>query len=100
MINLSQNQLLELWSDFEQAYYGDHPYGGDTAEIYAYRLLQYDPTQSRPWRDEQRIQATNSLRAVLDLFCKKRSCRATIDGVPRTKWKSRFDHRCHVKIVH
>ena len=39
MKNLSPVQACLIWSDLEQAYYGDAAYGGDVAEIYAYKFM-------------------------------------------------------------
>lgn len=43
MHNVSMIQALSVWSELEQAYYGDNGFGGDTAEIYAYRLARQTP---------------------------------------------------------
>ena len=43
MKNLSMVQALEIWSDLESAYYGENSFGGDTAELYAYRFLPFSP---------------------------------------------------------
>jgi hypothetical protein len=39
MKSLSIQQELLVWSELTAAYYGENKYGGDTAEIYAYRLM-------------------------------------------------------------
>lgn len=39
MIDLSMRQVIELWSDLEEARHGTNSFGGNTAEVYAYRLL-------------------------------------------------------------
>lgn len=51
-------QALSIWSELEQAYYGDNAYGGDTAEIYAYRLQPADP---KMWLKEFRKEAWERL---------------------------------------
>lgn len=43
MHRLSTVQILSLWTDLWQAYYRDHGFGTDTAEIYTYRLMPFDP---------------------------------------------------------
>lgn len=43
MHRLSLVQALSLWSDLDDAYYGKSGFGGEVAEIYAYRLMPYAP---------------------------------------------------------
>jgi hypothetical protein len=43
MHNISMTQALSLWTDLEKAYHGTNSFGGDTAEIYIYRLMPRSP---------------------------------------------------------
>ena len=109
MNNVSMNQALSIWSELWQAYYGKNGYGGDTAEIYAYRLMPYSPSFNmtgetfQESNDELRINAVNSLVALCNQFAKENDCVIEIDKCPLDKWVSligrEFDHRCHVRVV-
>ena len=39
LLHLSPLGLLDIWDDLLTARYGDNSFGGDTAEIYAYRCV-------------------------------------------------------------
>ena len=102
MQNLSLMQALSLWSELEQAYYGDNGFGGNTAEIYAYTLLQSIPSQHLNEGNETDAgqQAATSLLQVLELFSKLRKCEITIEGCPYHDFLSKpLIHRCHVRVV-
>lgn len=111
---LSMSQALALWSELEDAYAGRSSYGGDTAEIYAYRLKSHDPAlamagpkaiDSPIIGDRVRADARNAERALVDLirvFQERRPCDVEIDGLEPEKWLAgdgHFLHRCHVKIT-
>ncbi len=105
MNNISMNQALSVWSDLWQAYYGKHGYGGDTAEIYAYRLMPYMPGIERI--DDRKREAFRrvaiSLRDIVWKFANDNDVLCSIDGESADDWlihNPYFDYRCHVKIVH
>jgi hypothetical protein len=101
-------QALSVWSELEAAYYGKNRFGGDTAEIYAYRLQPFSPTAVRGNSDsplvratqqEAATQAATSLLHLLEFFCETKDCKATVDeGDPRIVLTLPFVHRCHVRI--
>ncbi len=106
MLHLSQAQLIRLWSELEQAYYGDNRYGGDTAEIYAYTVMEHSPIFAHADGFEQRKQehyhqAAKTLYEVLTLFETMRECQVYINDMRLGEWLCRdtFDHRVHVRIV-
>ncbi len=116
MNNISMNQALSIWSELWQAYYGKNGFGGDTAEIYAYRLMPYVPDvhahHNSQYRESQSYifrnmdvseKAAHSLCELLYAFQKETNCDITIDGESIGDWfhdqGSLFDHRCHVKIT-
>lgn len=45
---LSVAQAIDVWGDLCRAYYGDHPYGSNVAEIYAYRIMPFQPSLHIP----------------------------------------------------
>lgn len=112
MIHLSQYQLIRLWSELEQAYFGKNGYGGDTAEIYAYTLHEHAPNlMSSPAKkgtflgDLQKecyTNAANTLIQVLTLFEKERRCDIQINGVSIPEWEKLpelFHHRVRVTVT-
>ena len=44
MLELTLKQAMLVFGELVQCYYGEHKFGGDTAEIYAYRLATGTPT--------------------------------------------------------
>lgn len=46
MLELTPKQAMLVFGELIECYYGDHKYGGDSAEIYAYRLAIATPTVS------------------------------------------------------
>jgi hypothetical protein len=100
------NQALDIWSELWQAYYGKNGYGGDTAEIYAYKLMPYSPTinlDGDSFTDGNRVsyvKAQYSLYHIVIKFINDNNCTITIDGKSPTDWLESqiFDHRCHVQV--
>lgn len=110
--SISMHQALLIWSELEQAYYGDAAYSSDTAEIYAYRLTPFNPiahnSDTKHFPGRQRILAMLGLDAadamvdLLEMFAKERGCDIRVDNEPLSS-KMRtwiFDHRWHVRVVH
>jgi hypothetical protein len=108
------NQALSIWSELWQAYYGKNGYGGDTAEIYAYRVMPYEPVVAganmKDFRETETFKrssraayakATNSLVNLLIKF-ESADCHLEVNGKSIREWaeKEYFDHRCHVKVNH
>jgi hypothetical protein len=105
---VSLDQLLGIWTELVEAMHGVNGYGGDTAEIYAYRLLRFDPRiLHEPWvkqmRREQAIEARVSVYLILKRFESQFDRRCEVDGHKSAwEWFQRvdlFDHRIHVKVV-
>lgn len=117
MLNLTQKQLVELWSELEQCYYNDNSYGGDVAEIYAYRLQEYNPIlaialvkgTTGGFFDvairKAAISAAKNLYHLLILFSETRTVKIDVE-LPGQESKelgtwlleAELHHRCHVKI--
>jgi len=110
MENISMNQALGIWSELWQAYYGNNGFGGDTAEIYAYRIMPYSPRFKMDPTDENDkaagLMAAKSLYALLKKFSEDNECKIEI---MHGKWNRReirpwfieepFFHRCHVRVT-
>lgn len=110
LATLSPLVLLSLWSELEQCYYGDNGYGGHTAEIYAYRLMQHSPLLDAMWQSsavreahaEAEQNARNALVELCRLFEKQRDVEIYIDGwanVAEWAQNTHFDHHAHVRVV-
>lgn len=114
MHRLSMVQALGIWSDLEAAYYGKNSFGGDTAEIYMYRLMSSNPRaeaarqQKNPTGivleglQEQIQDANKALHSILKHFAKERNVGIMVNGKELGEWlrKADFDHRVHVKVTH
>ena len=111
MINVSIQQLINLWVQLEDAYNDENGYGGTVAEIYAYTLQPrtpgYAPNSDNPFRNfdekskEIEFNASKSLYNILTLFKSKRKCVIKIENKRLGKWllKERFNHRLHIEII-
>lgn len=108
LATLSLVQALDIWSELEMCYYDDNAYGGNIAEIYAYRLLPNMPAQNvihSPEMDAHyREDYRNAAQALVDLcnlFMKERVCHVDIEDLAPDKWLALgdvFDHRVHVEV--
>lgn len=103
---VSLDQLLGLWGELVSAYCGQNRYGGHRAQIYAYRLLRFDPKilhdyWAKQVRAEQAIEAKRSLVAIVRRFEREWECRCQLDGQWVDEWERTavYDHRVHVEVV-
>lgn len=99
MHNLSMVQALWIWSELEDARHGTNGYGGDTAEIYLYRLgLRLLATDPSPKDIET---ANTSLYNLLDHFSKENVVRVEVDGRALGEWVKTTGnkHRVHVRVI-
>ncbi len=100
---ISMDQALDVWSELEAAYYGKNGFGGDTAEIYVYRLMQGSPSPD----DDDYLRANQALfsllrrfqamhtDAVISLYATRKD-----DGRRFGTWvhKCQETHRHHIRI--
>lgn len=112
MHNLSMAQALDVWSDLEAAYHGKNGFGGDTAEIYLYRIMQRSPmyeaarqghggTTAKQEHDAIVRAANRSLYNLLDYFGKqKEDIKIFVNDRRLGTWLAvaDLDHRVHVRI--
>lgn len=108
---ISVDQALDVWADLEDAYRDEHGYGGDIAEIYAYRLMPYSPRAHVGSDDVAQRQLARdaglALVAICKMFEQRRECRIEIetnrdewDGLDQ--WLSKgglMVHREHVRVT-
>lgn len=106
--SLSLVQAIGIWSDLLEAYYGVNGYGGNVAEIYAYRLQEYNPTAHsevftnlrEEAASELAVASARRLQGLIGLFCERYDdARISIDGTTWRHWHSPLAHRCHVKVT-
>lgn len=108
LADVSLRATLHVWGELVEAYHGVNGYGGDTAEVYAYRLMPYLPTEvlngyqpeSAP-RVEAEAAAARALYVLLRMFQERYECAIAVDGRTLGPWfaRQRFDHRAHVRVT-
>jgi hypothetical protein len=112
MYRLSMQQALSIWSDLEAAYYRRNGFGGDTAEIYMYRLMPRCPggEESLAGRKcdlfddmakELISNANKALYSLLKHFAEVRNVNIEVYDNPLGPWLKHADysHRVHVKVT-
>ncbi len=107
MHNISMIQALKVWSELWQAYFGENGFGGNTAEIYAYRLQPRNPIFEScigaflEEKERLGLQAATSLHALLDKFATDANCSIEVNGKAFGSWvkEEPFAHRVHVTVT-
>ena len=101
----SIDQWLSVWDDLTRAYFGKNGFGGNTAEIYAYRFFPYSPRESsvltKEETDEQNQLAKEAFTLIVQRFMHQWNCEVSIDGLEWFAWflKDTFDYRCAVQVI-
>lgn len=114
-MNCTIRQAIGVWDELVDAYYDRNGFGGQTAEIYSYRLEEYRPSvhlhqfnvpeMFKEDATKIAVDAANTLLELIELFKEKYNCKITIDGLSISEFHKeikKFDgmaHRYHVKIV-
>lgn len=102
LLHLSMLEALRLWSDLEQALHGTNGYGGNVAEIYAYRFGGFPPGYDKITSSKSETDARSGLvlHALLSLFLEENpGIEITVNGASFADWGFRaFDHRVRVAI--
>lgn len=105
LLEVGTFQLMLLWSELTEAYHGVNGFGGNTAEIYAYRFQAFSPMAHwhKSEKDVEAIErkAARQLYALLMLFLEyHESARIFVDDRLIGKWvaEMRFNHRVHIRI--
>ena len=110
LYTMSILQVLDVWVELEEALEGTANYGGDTAEIYLYRLMgpgranDVRSLESPIFHEEAERNFDNANVAMHDLFlifADKRKAKIEIEGKELGPWlkTARFVHRVHVKVT-
>lgn len=104
---LSPERVIGVWADLEDAYRGEHGYGGHVAEIYAFRLAvltpivasgSHDGPFGKPAFDQYCRQAGEALAWIIEEFKKRRECEITIEDEKMIEGGG-FGHRIHVRVM-
>jgi hypothetical protein len=111
MHNASIDQIVGIWSDLDDCFYGKNSYGSSVAEIYLYRVQPNNPSYSF---DGGNYSTNVDLKAydvtgfitlfnIFKLFEEKRNVTIEVDEYPKYKeyiWneKSLIYHRIHVRV--
>lgn len=104
-MNLSPLQLIDIWSELEDAWNKRNGYGTDTAEIYVYKLAVCPPTYwlSKDEKSEREVgaEAAKNLYSILKIFQEKRSCQITINDKPFGDWllTEPLYYRCYIRVA-
>jgi len=125
MMHISTHQALMIWHELELCYQGENSFGGDTAEIYAYRVRpdfpgrqltidminrgDDDPILKDDLMEDIR-HTVDSLADLCLLFEETRKCQVTFDfsrpGMSVEEWRedaktwgNMFVHRTHVTVI-
>ncbi len=106
MTTMNIRQALGVWRELELALQGCNGFGGDTAEVYAYRLQENQPARGRgaPFLDDQYREADDAaardLADLCNLFAEVAGAEVEIDGMTVGEWATtpgRFSHRVRVR---
>ena len=123
---ISIEQALGIYDELFKAYIGENGYGGNTAEIYTYRLLPDSPIYTQTWASikpgdfswEETLslekKAAQALLDIIDIFILHNNCTVTVEDpevavsdtfISSGTWlenvlkdKYRFAHRIHVRV--
>lgn len=104
-------QFLGVWAELEAAYYGENSYGGNVAEIYAYRLLVLAPLD--PTGENRGAVAAREMERLLQMFVsvhvdarfgvevgyRKFEPFIPVDVSGRPGTLESFNHRIHLRIT-
>lgn len=112
LLEIPMIEVVKIYSELVEAYHGVNGFGSDTAEIYYYRLMRYNPAAVNGCGDMQREavlevngNAINALRLIVEMFCEHYRCAVEIDGRKLMDWYYEIMvnpeslHRCHIRII-
>jgi hypothetical protein len=98
LMEIPPMEFALLWGELVEAYHGVNGYGGDTAQLYAYRFAPYAATLSsdaEPW-----FKARYKLIALLEVFCQAYNCHALVNGRGPSHYQHEtFSWRANVQII-
>jgi len=98
IMRMSPLEMAQVWGELTLAHCGRNRFGGDVAEIYAYRFGQWGV--ARPGHRDL-VAAAEAMHDLLATFAAHFECSIYIEGRPLGPWlrKLPFQHRVHVQVV-
>lgn len=113
LLTVNVLELMKLWGELTEARLGKNGFGGDTAEIYAYRFTAYNPLahghtrhgdMSKQAVDDCDGLAANCLAALCEEFERAYECTVKIDEDSIKGWligrsETPYDWRAHVQVI-
>lgn len=111
LASISQFQLLDLWEELLSTMQGTNGFGGDTCEIYIYRLMPHTPTAAAmpdsELSDPAYVLANHALVDVCEMFETKHNVRimflsgALMSLIPIADLPDLYieKHRLHLKVL-
>jgi hypothetical protein len=110
MKNISQVQLVTVWSQLEKCLHGTNTYSNDIAEIYASSLFTYvtccnlpeNTTFGAEAKRTQTINAEHAMCEICQLFMEMRNCLITIDALTPQEWRDENPGtwmRSHIQVI-
>lgn len=103
-MNISMNQAINLWDELHSALQGKNGYGGDTAEVYLYSMMEHSPSYARGhaamFASSSIEHAGHEIYALVNRFEGKHSCFVTMEeGELAELIHPDFPyHRIHLKV--
>lgn len=108
-MTMTTRQAVQVWEDLLDAYHMRNSFGGDTAEVYGYLLVENNPSANQAgegsMRDKARAtqagEAAENLTALLRLFLETHGeASIAVDGSPfRGSMLAPIYHRVHVRVT-
>ena len=104
MLQLSITQAVGIWDELRNAHLNLNGYGGNVAEIYAYRLMSYRPSMTPAnYTVAEMTQAAQALLALIQLYQAQYPVVVTIEDLDPVTWclqfGAQYGHRCHVQVL-
>lgn len=98
VMRMSAQDMGEVWAELALAHCGQNGFGGDVAELYAYRFGQ---RVGQRLKFDDLIAAAEAMHDVLASFSEAFRCTVYVEGRPLGPWlrKLPFEHRVCVQVV-
>lgn len=107
---ISIEQALFIYDELVLAKYGENGFGGDTAEVYAYKLMPNVPSYNMHLTDDETLmvekKAAEELYSICEIFASKHKVNIEIDDIDAKLWLNRvraeierFNYRIHIKVI-
>lgn len=97
---IASTRVLRLWADLVEAQHGVHHYGGDTAEVYVYRMFPTERPPGHVATAEEIRNANSELWEVCMWFAEERHVSIEVDGRELGGWLRTHPqaHRWHIRV--